>query len=185
MENNKKKSSLSAGHIVVLIVIAVLNILWLICRIIRFSGTITLQTGLPILVFLLTAVYVLFAYKKPHGNLLRYLLLVHVVSEGILLIANQSLQPIYLNVVNLAVIILTTYMAGRLSKYRQNVVISIVILILQIVNVYYSVTWAGQYGFLTFSVFFSQLWPVTIWLAVAASYILRYHDHKEAALADK
>ena len=135
MSNIKEKSGLKSGQLIALIAIAALNILWLVCRLISFSGTIKLQTVAPIVMLVITAIYALYGYKKPHGNHVRYLLLINTVYVGILLIAEQSMQSTYVRAVNIPIIILSTYMAGRLDRYKQNLIISIVVLLLQIANI--------------------------------------------------
>ena len=76
-------------------------------------------------------------------------------------------------------------MAGRLDRYKQNLIISIVILFLRAVNIYPFISMAIKNDIMSFAVFFSYIGPVTVWLAIAASYIIRYKPHKEAGLADK
>ena len=135
--------------------------------------------------FAIAAIYTVYGYKKPHGNHMRYLLLLNAVDLGALLIANHSWQPAYLIAVSIANIILVSYMAGRLDRYKQNLIISIVILFLKAFYIYPFISMAIKDDIMSFAVFFSYIGPVTVWLAIAASYILRYREHKEAGLTDK
>ena len=182
MEN---KNKLSTGALVALIVIAALNVLWIVCNLVLYSANIIFQVWAPIVMFAIAAIYTVYGYKKPHGNHIRYLLLIHSVYMGSLLIAYQSTQSAYACAVTVAKIILSTYMAGRLDRYKQNLIISIVILALNIVSVYLLISMAIKNDIMSFAVFFSCIGPVTIWLAIAASYIIRYKPHREAGLADK
>ncbi len=181
----EKKSSLKTGQLIALIAIAVLNILWIVCNLILFKVSIASKICIPIAMFVIAVIYALYGYKKPHGNHMRYLLLTYVVYEGIVFIRSIPSQPTYLMVVYLAIIVLSTYMAGRLDRYKQNLVISIIVLILQAVNSFYFVDRAINRNSLSFASFFSFIGSVTIWLAIAASYIIRYKPHIEAGLADK
>ena len=185
MSNIKKKSGLKTGQLIALIVIAVLNILWIVCNLILFTASYASKICIPIAMFVIAVVYVLYGYKKPHGNHMRYLLLIYVVYEGIVFIRSIPLQPTYLMIVYLAIIVLSTYMAGRLDRYKQNLVISIIVLILQAVNTSYFVDLAIKNNSLSFATFFSFIGSVTIWLTIAAGYIIRFKPHKEAGLADK
>ena len=129
--------------------------------------------------------YIVYGYKKPHGNHMRYLLLIYVVYESIILMRSADWQPVYMLVANLAIIVLATYMAGRLDRYKQNVIISAVILVLHIVYIYPFINIALLNNALTAITFVGYIGPVTIWLAIAAGYIIRFKAHKEAGLADK
>lgn len=180
-----EKKKLSTGALVALIVIAALNVLWIVCNLVLYSANILFQVWAPIVMFAIAAIYTVYGYKKPHGNHIRYLLLLNAVDLGALLIANRSWQPAYLIAVSIANIILVSYMAGRLDRYKQNLIISIVILALKIVSIYPFISMAIKYDIMSFAVFFSYIGPVTVWLAIAASYIIRYKPHKEAGLADK
>ena len=187
MSKIEEKTGLKAGQLIALIAIAALNILWLVCRVISFSGTIMIQTVAPIVMLVITAIYALYGYKKPHGNHVRYLLLIYAVYMSSIVIANQSQTwfPVYASAVNIATVILSTYMAGRLDRYKQNLVISIAIVVLQMVHIYPFMSSYIQENTLSFVTFFKSVGPVSVWLAIAASYIIRYKPHKEAGLADK
>ena len=183
----KERSGLKAGQAVALIAIAVLNILWLVCRAISFSGTIKFQTAAPIVMLAIAAIYALYGYKKPHGNHVRYLLLIYAVYMSAIVIVDQRQTwfPVYASAVNVATVILATYMAGRLDRYAQNLVISIAVVVLQAVHMYPFISRYLQGNTLSFVTFFKSVGPVSVWLAIAASYIVRFKPHKEAGLADK
>ena len=182
-----EKKKLSTGAVVALILIAVLNILWLICRFVSFTGTITVQTIAPIVMLLITAIYAFYGYKKPHGNHVRYLLLIYAVYMSAIVIANQSQTwfPIYGSIANIATVLLSAYMAGRLDKYEQNLIICVAIVVLQIVHIYPFMSIYIQRNTMSFVTFFKSVGPVSVWLAISASYISRYKEHKEAGLSDK
>ncbi len=180
MENKKK---LGTGALVALIVIAALNILWLVC--VFISHSFSVNTLLALLMFAVAAVYALFAYKKPHGNLMRYLLLAYNAFGSALFVLLCKNQELYLIVTNVVMIFLMAYMAGRLDHYKQNVVICGIILAGTIVVFVNMLIGKSSLGTLNFVEFFSRISPITCWLAIAAGYIIRYNPHKEAGLADK
>ena len=181
MENKK---NLSTGAFVALIVIAVLNILWIIID--PFAHSFSLANVLTYVELAIAIIYTVCAYKKPHGNLMRYLLLLYAVAVAGLLLIGAASQPTYLNANYLAIIILAVYMAGRLNKYTQNIIICAVLLVCNCITMYYLIDMITDKGMpLTFANFFGCAGCVTVWLAIAAGYIIRYREHKEAGLTDK
>ena len=182
MENSKL--NLKTGELIALAAIAILNIIWIVCNLMLFSISFASKICIPIAMFVIAVIYALYGYKKPHGNHMRYLLLTYVVYESIILVRSVSLQPVYMITVYLAIIVLSTYMAGRLDRYKQNLAISIIVSILQLVIIYYFVDLALSYNALSITSFFTYIGHITIWLAITASYIVRYKPHKEAGLED-
>ena len=77
-------------------------------------------------------------------------------------------------------------MAGRLNKFVQNIIINAAVLVTNGIVAFYllsKIIGSGQP--LTFVRVGACFGCVTVWLAIAASYIIRYKPHKEAGLADK
>ena len=188
MSNIEEKYGLKKNQAIALLIVLVLNVVWIICstfaHIERFGG-ITLTHIANIVMFAVTVYYVCYSYKKPHGNLMRYLILCSAVFSAIRDIASDLNYPTYIAAATYLMIILKSYMAGRLDHYKQNVIISTVILACQCLMAYYLVnvfTVSGRP--LTFSFIMSAVGPVTLWLAIATSYIIRYKPHKEAGLED-
>ena len=182
MENKRK---LSTGALVALIAIAVLNIVWLVCQVIMFKGRLSFNIALSFLMFVAAAVYALFAYKKPHGNYMRYLLLAYTLFGSVMFVQLCKNQELYMNIIDVVMIILMAYMAGRLDHFKQNIVICGIVLAKTILVSSELIIRMSSQGRLTFVTFFGCIGSVTCWLAIAASYIIRYKPHKEAGLADK
>ena len=184
MENKKK---LSTGAIIALIIVAALNIVWLVCVCYLgiIKGGISFNTSLSFLMFAAAAVYALFAYKKPHGNYMRYLLLAYTLIGSVMFVQLCKNQELYMNIIDVVMIILMAYMAGRLDHYKQNIVICGIVLAKTILVSALLISKMSSLGRLDFVTFFGCIGSVTCWLAVAASYLVRYKPHKEAGLADK
>ena len=183
MENKK---NLSTGAIVALIVIAVFNILSFVCNFIMFRGHMSFSFWVAIFEFIIAAFYAIYGFKKPHGNHMRHLLLIYAVIDAVLLLLSCTNQPTYVNAVYLIIIILAVYMAGRLHKYTQNIIISIAVLVCDGIVAYYLIDMIAGFGIpLTFVNFCACLGGVACWLAIAAGYVFRYREHKEAGLTDK
>lgn len=184
MANIKEKAGLKTGQAIALIVVAVLNILWIIID--PFAHSISLANVLTYVELAIAIFYTVCGYKKPHGNLMRYLLLLYAVAVAGLLLIFAASQPTYVNANYLAIIILAVYMAGRLGHYKQNLVICTVLLVCNCITMYYLIDVITGFGMpLTFENFFGCAGSVTVWLAIATGYIIRYKPHKEAGLADK
>ena len=189
MNKIEEKFGLTTKQAIIILAVLVLNVIWLVCSTwfgIRAYGKVALTQIVNIVMFAVTVYYVCYSYKKPHGNLMRYLVLCSAVFSAIRSIISDFEYPIYITAVSYLIIILKSYMAGRLDHYKQNVIISAVVLVCQCLMVYYLIDLFTIAGLpLTFVYVVSALGPVILWLAIATSYIIRYNPHKEAGLEDK
>lgn len=189
MSKIEEKYGLKTGQAIALFIILILNVLWIICSTItriKMFGSLPLPQIVNIVMFAVTVYYVCYSYKKPHGNHMRYLMLCCAALEAIQYINTSFTYPTYIIYVFYAITILKAYMAGRLDHYKQNVIISAVILIGECLIRYALINIVISDGLqITFISFVRLMGPVTMWLAIAASYIIRYKPHKEAGLADK
>ena len=186
MSKIEEKYGLKTGQAIALFAILVLNAIWFVCSFVFFSDNIT-SYGFWIssFMFVIAAFYACYAYKKPHGNLMRYLLLLYAASVAGFLVTSGKTIPMYLSINYAAIIILSTYMAGRLERYKQNVIISALILVGNCITTYYLFDIFADLGTLTFFNAVSSIGAITVWLAIAAGYIIRFKLHKEAGLTDK
>ena len=137
-----------------------------------------------LVLYLLTAFYTLFGYKKPHGNLLKFIFFVFAIT----LVLNACIGGVGTSVVSLIVAIfaclsalLLTYVAGRLHKVEQNrfllVVTGALLLVSQILP---------SFGIpFNFAPFANALTPLIVLLALGFAYTARYEEHKAAGLEDK
>lgn len=75
-------------------------------------------------VVLFIAYYAMFGYNKPHGNLLRYVMLFFALGEIVILFFHNGMGSnnisIGLHVLAISIIV---YVAGRLNKVKQNCVL--------------------------------------------------------------
>lgn len=187
MNKIEEKYGLKPSHAYALFAILVLNVCWLIAMIIFLSQNLSRLNFmlLSLIQFALAAYYACYGYKKPHGNLMRYLLLLYAATTGIMLIMRAETQGTLYNVTYIAVIILSTYMAGRLNKYKQNLIISLILLVINFVNVYPFLNDLISNGGLSFVSLFGAIGPIVVWLAIAGAYLTRYKLHKQAGFEDK
>ena len=126
--------------------------------------------------------YGIAGYKKPHGNIIRYLLLIlafYVASSIIIMVERWDVSWIVFAASNFAAVCIG-YMAGRLNKFKQNIVLAVVVSALLLVKSFWPV-----HGLDAYSLFvLDRTMPVFMWITVMLIYFFRYHEHKEAGIAD-
>jgi len=170
-------------HNVAIILNIVIVSAGLICQI--AAVTRTSEIAVPVLgtaMYLLICFYAIWGYRKPHGNLLRYLMLVF---DATLLIALYFCLSYYNEItiaVNAFTIALVAYMAGRLNKVKQNIIIVIFVLLLFCYssNAMLIYTKEQMGSSITIVDKISMYAPVLMWLSLSLAYFTRYLQHKEA-----
>lgn len=183
MGETQEYKGLKKSQLIALIIILALNVFWIICDIIAFSGDITFTVGVTMFEIIIAIIYTTYDYKKPHGNLMRYLLLLYVCLAIVILINYVDDQPSYVNITYLISIALVSYMAGRLDHYKQNLVISGIVLLCNVTTSYYMIDMIANANLpLNIINIGSCIGCVTVWLAIASGYIIRYKLHNEAGL---
>jgi len=125
--------------------------------------------------------YVLIGYRKPHGNLLRYVMLLFALTIGIDLVIYGKGYPMLNFALPVAEILLIPYIAGRLNKVEQNkILVSLVMALFIIDALSFGFTLESK-SFILYLVIFGQ---AIEWFAISAAYFVRYKEHKEAGLTD-
>jgi len=141
---------------------------------------------IEIVMYALICFYAFAGYKKPHGNLLRYLMIVFIIT----MLANIYVDSKMLNgvtiVINAAAIALVAYMAGRLNKIKQNRFIAVMVLLLLCHCSHAMIVAQEALGtnidFIDRIIFYT---PAFMWIALSSAYFTRFAQHKEAGLTDK
>ena len=188
MNKIEEKYGLTIGQVIALLIILILNLVWIISSTayrIKTYGNLPLNQIANIVMFFVTVYYVCYSYKKPHGNLMRYLILACAALEAFQYANSIIIYPTYMNYVFYGVTMLKTYMAGRLDHYKQNVVISAIVLVCECLVIYNIISIMMTFNVENLFVYIIRIiGPVTLWLAIATSYIIRFKPHKEAGLED-
>ena len=182
--------------------------------------------------YVLVLYYAFFGYRIPHGNLLRYTMLLFAVLLIVMLVCNPSFYGNELsragmpeetqlvqedgeipeepaenvplppsgepdvpekpkaqtpgeekrsNLLELSflgtVILLASYMAGRLNKIKQNQIIVVLVALIFLARAILVNNDSGRLPF--------NLNELNMWIVLSCSYLLRYRDHKEAGLLDR
>ncbi len=133
--------------------------------------------------FLLLFYYTLFGYKKPHGNLLKYLMIIYAMSLLSELYMAVKFNE-YLNVCILSLSMLFIgYISGRLHKINENCFLAILILILQLlIPVFVLLNGTSKPSLLMWIVIAT---PAVIWLSLTCACLVRFEQHREAGLKDE
>ncbi len=144
-------------------------------------GENTLQGILMIASLVLTALYGFFLYKKPHGNMLKFAMLLFSftgILSNCIYLAYAPVAYDYAIILGYTVLF---YVAGRLNRIEQNRFILPVLLVMLIIK---SVILVNAFHPETFVGFLSNFCqPITL-LTLCCAYFTRYQEHKEAGLQD-
>ena len=175
MENKKTTTN------ILLIIMGILTLAEIILRLCIIK-TNTFSGIVLIISMLFVALYCFFLYKKPHGNTLKYAMLLFALSSIFSSISYLMKVPDY----NSAIIILADagicYGAGRLNRIDQNRILFPIIAIVLLGCSIWSVTHYNTGGVIRAFSFFNGFIAFT---ALMIAYFIRYKEHKEAGLADK
>ncbi len=124
--------------------------------------------------------YVLFSYRAPHGNLFRYCLLIYALVLGLLH------APAYVAEFSrgaaVVAAVLIAFMCGRLNKFKQCTILSVVVLVILLASSVYTLTQLPALADVGLTVknklvLFNQ--PI-LWFSFAAAYLIRFASHKQA-----
>lgn len=145
----------------------------------------TVEAIITCAMFVLIVYYAVSSYKIPHGNLLKYLFLAFSIMcfLGLLSSSPNSLltesERYVFRVLRGAVVILSTYIAGRLDHIKQNMVFMVICAILLLAT---SLEMLFIYKIvdIILILFYSNFF--ILWLNLMIAYLFRYYGHKEAGL---
>ena len=139
--------------------------------------------------FILVAVYYSFVfyyaiagYKKPHGNMVRYLLLIlalYLVTSVIVLDERWEISWVILAASNFAAVFIA-YMACRLNKVKKNIFLAVLITALMLVKSFWPMAGANLDVYALFVL--DRTIPLFMWATVALIYFFRFKEHKLAGI---
>lgn len=151
------------------------------------TQAVTWRRVLRLLIYIFLCWYALMGYKKPHGNLLKYLFLafdVFVLATVTHILeyngADMPLNTIIRVVLYCIVAVLIPYMAGRLNRIKENTFLGIIVLVCLLGTALLNNLFSSSTGSL-----FSSMHCTVLGLAVLAAYVVRYRQHRESGLEDK
>ena len=188
MENYKNlKKSTKIGLIVsavLMLVVLVAGVIGAVQAFIAGRTTTAIFTVTDVIMGVLVLFYAFVGYKKPHGNLLRYVFFafaIYLALQATLDIASKSFYIV--GDAGVLAALLLSYIAGRLNKIKKNIFILLFVGLLILARVIVNcVTFPGSFGF--FNVF-GCMTSIIIYAALGFAYTARFEAHKAAGLADK
>ncbi|MBQ7687584.1 MAG: hypothetical protein IJT27_00055 [Clostridia bacterium] len=182
----KKSKSVLQRLIVILtslagIAVGVVSIFW------RLDNFISIRSFIVVgAYYCLVFFYGIYGYRIPHGNLIRYLMLIlaayNVFNVTVSIYRWYKLPWIVLVTGNLAAVLIA-YMAGRLNKFKKNILVAALVTALLLVNSF----WPDKIPGVEASVLYylDRTLPVFMWFTIMSIYFFRYQAHTEAGLAEK
>ena len=130
--------------------------------------------------------YGVYGYKIPHGNLVRYLMLIlaayNVFNVTVSIYRWYKLPWVVLVAGNLAAMFIA-YMAGRLNKFKKNIIVAVFVTVLLLVECFWYVKIPGVE--ISVLYYLDRCLPIFMWLTIMSIYFFRYHEHTEAGLSAK
>ena len=179
------KKSNAIGLFICMLLI-VLQVYCLIAQLITTTGVKTTITSIIQLVLIIGfAYYALIGYKKPHGNILKYLMLFYAAFSGFLMVYQESGFPLYFNLIGMAKILAIAYVSGRLDRINQNKIILGIIVVFDAIFDIYLLNLYIKFGLVSFAYVANCFSSLSFSLTLVLAYITRFKLHKEAGLEDK
>lgn len=130
------------------------------------------------------ALYGFWLYKKPHGNMLKYAMLLtavaNIITDAYLISTNCG--SLVVHIISLLAAAAVCYGAGRLNRIEQNKYIFVITdIVFLIVAVIWTIQTSPEFPFLIFVKLY--VYFVTFTTLIIA-YFVRYKAHKEAGITD-
>jgi len=174
MEKNK------SNNLAVCIICGILTAIGIIACILSLAkGGTTLSTIRRIVRLaqcILIAYYAFIGYRKPHGNLLKYLILIFVGSSILTVFYKAQTGDAWMAIVHAIIACISCYIAGGLQKIKKNIILmSVVAAIIVGYKIVRVINGEAVIGDIT---------KLVIWIDICVAYVLRYKEHKLAGLMD-
>lgn len=177
----EKKSTGNTSKHILLTIMGVLTLAEIILRLCIIT-TNTFSGVVMIVSMLFVALYCFFLYKKPHGNTLKYAMLLFALSSILSSISYLMKAAHYSGAITILVSAAICYGAGRLNRIDQNRILFPIIDIILLGQNIWTVTHFNSNGAIGAFSFFNYFIAFT---TLMIAYFVRFKEHKEAGLADK
>ena len=176
----EKESIRKNGNTIVLIVM-IINFINLL---LNLYGLIVRDNKLPFLLSSINGIiilyYALFAYKKPHGNLLKYVMGIFAINVACFALTSYA-DNFYISYCYVLAALLITYICGRLDREEQNLYLFIIVLILFVVG---RITASAFEQEQSLFIALSRNSEIVEWIAMSVTYHIRYKTHKQAGIKE-
>jgi len=177
MENKKTKNALLA-------IMGVMIIVGIIARLLKIQ-TKPISTSLYLLSLVFTALYGFCLYKKPHGNMLKYAMLIFLVTTII-----QACNTIALKgtmnhtIVRVIASVAVCYCAGRLNRIDQNKYIMPIIALLYFGESTYRIVGDIMDQSVNLASSIRHFSYTFNYITLMIAYFVRFEEHREAGIMD-
>jgi uncharacterized membrane protein len=123
-------------------------------------------------------------YRKPHGNMVRYLMLIFgvYIAGSLITDLNSWTTPWPILLSGSLAAMSIAYMAGRLNKYEKNKRVAVFSLILLLIRCFWFLERPELRGWDTVLFVLDRCQALFMWATIVLIYFFRYHDHKEAGI---
>ena len=185
MEDNKEKRLLNIIKILCAIVL-IINAIGIIACLKEGLIRKTIISSCSEIFCILVLYYAFVGYKKPHGNLLRYLYFIFGLIAIFTEISNSLDREALINEIAIYSAVLSgsiiIYISGRLDKFEKNKVLLFLSGTLLLINRFlFSIALPKMPLLVTAS----RYTKLILFISLALAYVARYNEHKEAGLQDK
>jgi len=176
-QNRKANAVIIACVAIIGFAVSVVSFVW------RINSQIpTLLFGWVCVYYGFVLYYGIKGYKKPHGNMVRYLMLILAVYIGASVITTiytlHASWPIVLASIFAAMFM--AYMAGRLNKVKKNKPVALFVTVMLLFRFLEQPTMSGAD---TALFVLDRCSPLFMWLTIVLIYFYRFREHKEGGLA--
>ena len=124
-------------------------------------------------------------YRKPHGDMLRWLILILAVfvAASVLMQVERfgAAWPILLS--NELAVLAMGFLAGRLHRVERNKYVTVFVSIMLLIRCFWFLEHPGLSGADAALFVLDRCQPIFMWLTMLLLYFYRYKEHKEAGLA--
>ena len=183
--NIKKKLNLNNVQAIAFYATIALTLFGIVETILHINADVpTSKTILICLSYILILYYVIYGYKIPHGNSLKYI----IIFFGLMLVNEMALEAggkypgldqhtilLSTTITGLCVIVVS-YISGRLDKYEKNSYLFILTLFLLFIRTILMVNYK--------TIMYTNISDIIVWVDLYWAYALRYAQHKEAGLKE-
>lgn len=155
-----------------------------VCFIWRLNNLVSIRSFFLIAVYYgFVFYYGIYGYKKPHGNMVRYLLLilaVYIAYSITIMVVRWDISWIIFTASNLSAVFIG-YIAGRLNKFKKNAVWAVIITVLLLIKSFWPIETTGLNFYVLFVL--DRTLPLFMWATVMFIYFFRYSEHKTAGIS--
>ena len=180
MENNKN----NLQRLIITVVALIGAAISVVCFIWRLNNLVSIRSFFLIAIYYVFVFYYgIYGYKKPHGNMVRYLLLilaVYIAYSITIMVERWDISWVVFTASNLAAVFIG-YIAGRLNKYKKNAVWAVIITALLLIKSFWPIETTDLNYYILFVL--DRTLPLFMWVTVMFIYFFRYSEHKSAGVS--